>query len=161
MLKINAERPNFQALFQGNLFDHWMEIKGSSLFPKKQDFRPQNFSKVLGQLAIVTTNQDGTFSDRLTGSTICDTLLMGQREQKLTVSSDLNINSLLHTMLDEARDAAEPMYFTGSFTPVSRPSVEYSLLTTPFCGSDENSLGYLLLAFDFTKQAHEELFAIS
>tara|TARA_R110002096_G_scaffold330042_1_gene524135 strand:+ start:1406 stop:1912 length:507 start_codon:yes stop_codon:yes gene_type:complete len=156
--KISVDSPELRAHFQQEILDHWRDLKGDKKIPCKQGFRPQKFPRFLAQLAIISVNEHGSFSDRLTGGTICDVLKLSSGLKKLTEVPDLKIRESIDHMLREAKDEAEPMYYTGRFLPPARPPVDFSVLIIPFSkfeGADQPCS--LLLAFDFTKHATSNL----
>lgn len=160
--KVSIDGPEFRAQFQQEILEHWQEIKGSNRFPQRRDFRPQKFPKFLGQLAIVNVKEGATFADRLTGGTVCEVLRLSDGSEKLTAPSDQKIAATIQRMLAEAFKAEEPMYYTGRFTPDTRPPIDFSTLVIPFVEKDGTEIPEsLLLAFDFTKHATTNLFAAS
>lgn len=158
--KISHESPEFRAAFQLDVLQHWHDIKGEKFLPNKRDFRPQNFPKYLGQLAIISVDDDGSFFDRLTGGTICDVLKLAEGTAKLLSSADPNVRDTVCDMLKQTQAHAGPMYFTGQLAPANRPHADFTSLVVPF-SENEGMLTSFILAFDFTRHAGTNLFAIS
>ena len=159
--RIGPDCPTFQAGFQSQILNHWKEIQSEDSFPLKRKFRPQKFTSVLSQLAIVGIDSEERFFDRLTGGTISEILKLPNAGNALTSPPDENIHTLMQLMLKEARNISEPIYFTGRFSPNGRPAIDFSILILPFADNDDNKLDQLLLAFDFSQQPQEELFKAS
>ncbi|MEX0298807.1 MAG: PAS domain-containing protein [Kordiimonas sp.] len=156
--KISVDSPELRALFQQEILDHWLELKGSAAMPSKRGFRPQKFPQSLGQLAIVSIDDGGNFNDRLKGGLVNDVLKLSEGNQQLAAPFDTKIAATIKRILTESRDAAEPMYFTGRLHPPVRPPVDFSVLIVPFGEEDDSTPTSLLLAFDFTKHAATKLF---
>lgn len=158
--KISVDSPEFRASFQQEIFDHWLELKGDLTFPNKKGFRPQKFPHFLGQIAIVSVDDNGVFSDRLTGGIICEVLKLSDGPEKLTSVPDARIRETINKIIHESYIAAEPMYYTGRLHPPIRPPVDFSVLIVPFA-EDTGAEGptSLLFAFDFTKRAASSLLA--
>ncbi len=156
--KISVDSPELRALFQQEILDHWLELKGNDLMPNKRGFRPQNFPQSLSQLAIIAVDENGDFSDRLKGGLIIEVLKLSDGNQQLVAPSDTKIANTINRILSESRDAAEPMYFTGRLHPPVRPPVDFSVLIIPFADQEKTVPTSLLLAFDFTKHAATKLF---
>ena len=108
-----------EAKFQHRILLHWEDIRKGRLFPSKQDFRPQDFSRYLPQLAIITFDSNDFF-DRLTGSTVTEMLeyAMGpqyQEDARLGHSSQA-----VRDILETCREKAQPLYFTGELAEIHR-----------------------------------------
>lgn len=160
--KISVDAPEFRAAFQQEVLDHWQTIAKGQQFPCKKEFRPQLFPHFLGQFAIISVSENHEFSDRLTGGIVCDVLKLPDGPKKLMAPPDTNVRETLFRMFREMAETAEPMYYTGRFTPNTRPPIEFSALALPFAEKAPcDKLESILFAFDFTKHATTNLFAAS
>lgn len=149
--KINDKKPAFQAPFQEEILEHWQQIQQDRRYPSKRDFRPQNFPRVLPQLALVDIDDDEHFTDRLTGTTIAEVLRLSAGREQLVTPSDENISLVVRSMLDQTTTNAQPMYFEGKFTPDTTQSIDFSALILPFSYDTESEeMDTLLLAFNFS-----------
>jgi len=151
--KICDEKPIFQAEFQELILEHWQQIQQNRRYPSKKDFRPQNFPKYLPQLAIVSVEECGEhFTDRLTGTTVSEVLRLSAGREQLAAPSDENIKDVVKSMLGQASDNEQPMYFEGKFKPQASQEVGFSALVLPFSfDSKGDELDTLLLAFNFNQ----------
>nr|WP_281501714.1 PAS domain-containing protein [Kordiimonas laminariae] len=139
--------------FQKRILAHWEDIRQSRKFPSKQDFRPQNFSRYLPQLAIVSFD-DTNFSDRLIGSTVIEMLgyAMGAQYQEDT-RLGYNSQALRH-VLETSKEEAQPLYFTGELSENSISPVEFCALALPFSlKSEKDEFDTIILAFEFQKKS--------
>jgi len=149
--KINDKKPPFQAPFQEEILEHWQEIQQDRRYPSKRDFRPQNFPRFLPQLALVDIGDKEHFTDRLTGTTVSEVLRLSAGREQLVAPSDENISEVVQSMLDQATNHEQPMYFEGKFTPETSQSIDFSALILPFSYDTESEdMDTLLLAFNFS-----------
>jgi len=148
--KINGTTPEFQASFQGRLFEHWKQIQQGSRYPSKRDFRPQMFPKYLPQIAIVSVEDQEHFKDRLTGSTVSEVLRLNASQENLAHPSDERISEVVRSMLGQTSAEDSPMYFRGTFEPETHAAIDFSALILPFRQEEaRDHADLLLLAFDF------------
>jgi len=148
--KIDESMPEFRSGYQAGVLDHWHQILHGKRYPAKKDFRPQNFPQYLPQIAIISVDDTGICSDRLTGETITEILHLGPGREKLVGSTDKNISLVVRSMLDQTSLNEKPTYFTGEFKPEAYFSVGFSALVLPFCYDEHGeNMDALLLAFDF------------
>ncbi len=159
-IKIPAQdKVSFKSNYQSKVFDHWKEIRGAHNIPKSQDFRPQNFSRHVTQIALVKyDNCEGSFFDKLIGSKVSQTLHIDKAGDSLSNARDRKINDTMRSLLGQSRTKAIPLYFEGTMLPDEYLPIGFTALALPF---SDNTKGFtddddlmadtVLLAFEFNK----------
>ena len=159
-IKIPAQdKVCFKSKYQSRVFDHWQEIRGAHNIPKSQDFRPQNFGRHVTQIALVIyDNCEGSFSDRLIGSKVSQTLHINKAGDSLSNACDKKINDTMRSLLGQSRTKAIPLYFEGTMLPDEYLPIGFTALALPFSDNttalidDEDLMAdTVLLAFEFDK----------
>ncbi len=138
--------------FQKNILAHWEDILAEKQCPSRRDFRPQNFTKYLPQIAIVGFN-DEQFSPRLTGSAISNMQNHILGTSRFEGDNLRCSNHIIKNILTTCKAIAEPLYFEGQLSNNSAKQLGFSVLALPFSKApDVNIFDTIILAFNFQKK---------
>lgn len=127
------EKIAFKSKYQGKILDHWMDIaKGDSL-PHSGDFRPQDFSRHITQVALLKYNEsDHQFKDKLVGNNISEKLHLTKGQKSLCQNDNKNVSDTIQNLLKTSRDQAIPLYFEGTIISDPFLPVDFTALALPF-----------------------------
>ncbi|MFC7047933.1 PAS domain-containing protein [Emcibacter nanhaiensis] len=137
----------FDSHIHTQVYQYWLELKGSKSMPRKSDFNPASVVAALPFIIIAEVhNNPARYKFRLAGTKIVATLRTNISGHWLDEYE--NVDDVVETY-SWATEHKQPCYFRDTLPHPTTDFARYSTLTLPF-SSDGTNVDYLITTTHFS-----------
>ncbi len=146
------------AAFLSKLSAHWVSILYNRQFPLSSAFRPENFAKELGLLAMINVNEDGSFSNRIIGDIVGERLALKNAGHSIEQIEHDDTRKSVMRLINQTVTEGMPVLAEGSVTGRNAMEQSFCALSLPFSRDEDNDkLAIVMIGFRFRLLQHASL----